>query len=222
MPLEPGQGRRRSPTGDQQLGARVGGNGAYGRDARFEQRQVTGRRCAADAEEDEIERSVDVDREPPSPTQVVDLVAADLLQPARQGVVAGQSRDHGQGLDPRDRDDVRRVPIVRERPSLSTRRGRDQGAAIAGRGQRDRTRAEDDEPARTHVLHELPEAIAERPDVGRATDDRHVPGARRDETAAVVVGQRRPLVRTQRVSGPDAGSGSGWRIRTATGGIGRV
>ena len=127
--------------------------------------------------------------------QVVDLVARHLLEPARQRVVAGEVRDVGQGLDPRDRHHVRRIAVVGKRPSPAVRRDRDECPAIAGRGERDRSRAEDDEPARTDLRHELAQAIAERPSVSRTTDDRHVAGAGGDERAPVVLGQRRTRVR---------------------------
>ena len=100
VPLEPGQRRRGRPAGDQQLGARVGGDGANACDPRLEERQVDVAALAAGADEDEIERPVDVDREPPAPPQVVDLEARDLLEPARQRVVAGEVRDRRAGSRP--------------------------------------------------------------------------------------------------------------------------
>ena len=44
-------------------------------------------------EQDQVERTVEIEPEPPAPPQVIDPVAGDLLEPAWQRVVAGQIRD---------------------------------------------------------------------------------------------------------------------------------
>ncbi len=205
--LEPCQGSGRGPTGDQQLGARVGCDGAERRDPRSEQREVGGAACPTGADEDEVEGSVDVDREPPAPAQVVDLEARHFVEPARQRVVAGKVRDRGQRLDSGDRHHVGRVAIVGECPARLSGSHGDERLPVVCRGQRDRPGAEDDKSAALDVGYEFTESIAEGPIVRWATDDLHVLGAGCDEPAAVMFGERRPGVRDP------ARQGSGPRIR---------
>ena len=65
-------------------------------------------------EQDQLERSVDVERQPPPAAQVGDREAGDLREPARQRVVAGQVRDVRERLRAGDRHDVGRVAVVGE------------------------------------------------------------------------------------------------------------
>ena len=103
----------------------------------------------AATEEDEVERAVDVDAEPPAPAPVLDRDAA-RLEPARQAVVAGQLRRFGQDRPGVGQgDDVGRVAVVGEGSRGVGRGGRDQVAVVAGAGERHGARPEDHEPAVT-------------------------------------------------------------------------
>ena len=119
---------------------------------------------------------------------------------------------------PRDGDRVRRVAVVRERHALVGRRGSHEGLAVAGRRQRHRARAEDDQAGRAQVADEPPEPGAERRVVGRLPADDDLGGAGRPGTPAGGA-RRAPPTRRRgtRSSGPASGDGSGARMRTVTG-----
>ncbi len=122
----------------------------------------------ASAGQDDVERAVDVDREPPPPAQVADRVPGDLVEPARQSVVAGEVghvRERLAGMG--DRDDVGRVAVVGEGPSILGAGGRHELATVGGRGQRDRPGTEDHQAGRAIGTDEVAEAPSERCIVGR-------------------------------------------------------
>ena len=115
------------------------------------------------AEEHEVERAVDVDAQPPSLAKVGDRHARDLVEPARQHVVAGQIREAGEGVaGAGDGHDVGRVAVVRERARSVRGGGRDEGSTVGRAQERDRARAQDDEPARPGVIEQAPEPGTER------------------------------------------------------------
>ena len=90
------------------------------------------------------------------------VVAGDLGQPARQGVVAGRSGQVARAPRPRrDGDDVGRVAVVGERPPVRRTRGRaTRSRRSRGRRERDRAGAEDDQPVRPLGADELAEPRA--------------------------------------------------------------
>ena len=166
--------------------------------------RATGR----EADEDEIERTVEIEPEPPAPSQVIDPVAGDLLEPARQGVVAGQIRDRGQRLDPRDRHDIRRVAVVREGDTRVIGRDRDECPAVGGGRERDRPRAEDDQTAGPlDAGEQTAQPIPERPLVRWAGDDLDVGRAGGEEPAPMPLGDLGACL------GQPAGQRTGGRAR---------
>ena len=169
-----------------------------GRESAPEGAEVDPRRCVAFADQHEVLRSVDVHAEAPSTLEVPDLVAGELAQPARQRVVAREIGDLRQPVRAGDGDDVRGEAIVGEGDALVRRRGVEEGAPVGGGRQRDGPGPEDDEtadPAGPADRQELSKPRPERPPVGRAGDDRHVPGAGLFEASSVALGQRRPPLR---------------------------
>jgi hypothetical protein len=85
--FEPPERRRRYPAGEEQLASTISGNGGNPREAVTDRADVRDRRPRRPAHEQQLERPVDVEREAPATPQIVDAVSADLLEPARQGVV---------------------------------------------------------------------------------------------------------------------------------------
>ena len=170
------------------------------------------------AEQDEVQRPVDVDAQPPAPAQVGHLVAGDLRQPARQGVVGRQVRDVPQNLRPGNGHDVRREAVVRERPQAIGRCGRDERPPVRRRRQRDRAGAQDDRrPSAgwlaTNARRRAPNGDA----VGRAGRSRSRRSRRRPGSRGGVVRPPSRAARaTQRSSSPARGPGSGCRMSTAT------
>ena len=147
MPLQPGERGGGRPSGDEQLGAPVGGDLAD-----LEQAGSRGRRAGLGgqvvgphAEQDEVERPIEIEAEAPAAAEVVHPVARDLLEPAGQGVVAGECRDGRERVGARDGDDVGRIAVVGQGlAALAGRRG-DEGSPIRLGRQRDRPGSEDDQ-----------------------------------------------------------------------------
>ena len=219
---EPCQRLDRDAPGQDELGAPVGRDPADGGKPLADRREIAGPvRGRRPAQQRQLERSVDVEREAPPAPKVADRVPGDLGEPSRQRVVAGQVRDVGQRPGTGDRDDIRRVAVVGERgPSVGARR-RDEVRVVASRGQRDRAGPQDDEPGRALGTDQLAEACPERCIVGRPADDRDVRRTRPFErelggARRARLGRPIPSVRSDRRTGP----GSGCRIRTVTGRIG--
>ena len=122
VPLEPARASPPSPAGDQELGARIGARRrgpppiACSRTRRCRRRRsASAARPPRAADEDEVERAVDVDRRAASGVAGRRPVAGDLREPARQRVVGREVRQVARAPRPRgDRDDVRRVAVVGE------------------------------------------------------------------------------------------------------------
>ena len=200
---------RRSRTGTVDGGGRVAGLDRPGR--------------AAD--QDEVERAVDVDAEPPAASEVA------TGKPASSASQRGSTLSDGRSGRPRqhvrrrgDRDDVRRVAVVREGDAGRRPPRRPPGrATIAPRRERDRAGAEERRarPAGRRRRSTATRAPNGSPSGGPA-DDPDVVGARPRRTARVVPGQpRRGRRPPSASSGPAAGPGSGCMIRTVTGGMAR-
>ena len=157
--------------------------------------------------------------EPPPPAQVVDLVAR---RPPRASA-AVRCRRAGRGWPAsvsiaRDRDDVRRVAVVGERPSRHRRRRPRRSAAgrpwsRVGSSPEPRTIS----PPRSTSAGRAPEAIPERPFVGRTgrrSRRRSAPAAtnpRRCRSASLARASADPARRAARQPGPAPGGGFGRR-----------
>ena len=222
--LEPGERRGRRPTGDSSSARRSAAT-ARRRASRAVTAAVSAGRLGAAGrpEQHEVERPVDIEREPPAASEVVDLVACDLLEPARQGVVAGEVGDDGQCVGARDRHDVGRVAVVRQGRRPSRGRGRDEGPAVCvrapagprpSRGRRGRAAIPVAMTSRSRSPNERSSATPPMTSASSAPASRKARrwlSATSDRAAA-----------THRLRAPAAGSGPGWRMRTATGGMLRV
>ena len=166
------------------------------------------------AEEHEVERPVDVDAQPPSLAQVGDRHARDLVEPARQHVVARQIREAGEGVaGAGDGHDVGRVAVVRERARSIRGGGRDEGSTVCRAQERDRARAQDDEPARSGVIEQAPEPGAEGrvvrgPGERRGRGQRPRRGTRLDAVPRGRPGRRPRRGRAARRRVPPPGGGS--------------
>ena len=127
--LQPGQGGRRGPAAHQQLRPAVGRDGPDGRHAGRDRTKVDALGAGSIAEQDELERPVDVDRQPPAAPEVADLVAGHLLEPARAARCRRAGRA-GRRAPRRGRSRRRRPssgcwrapPVARRRPRRRTRR----------------------------------------------------------------------------------------------------
>ena len=162
------------------------------------------------AEEHKVERPVDVDAQPPSPAKVDDRHARDLVEPARQHVVARQIREAGEGVaGASDGHDVGRVAVVRERRRSIRRGGRDERTTVGRAQERDRARAQDDEPARPDVVEQAPEPSAEGRVVRGAGEHPGARGARSEEPGTMPFREAGPGVG----DGTDEPSSVGPRLR---------
>ena len=174
---------------------------------------------AGSTDEDRVERRVEIDRQAPAAAQVVDAIAGLLAQPAGQGVVARQVRHGGEVRRVPDGDDVGRVEAVGERPPLAAPGGLQQVRDVPPPRQRDRARAEHDEPgARRQAGGELAQPLPERSAVRRALVDPR--RRRRRPSRSASRGARRSARRAAAsavASSPEPDAAVGCRIRTVTG-----
>ena len=130
--LEPAQVGGGGPAGDEQLRARVRRDRAQRRQAVADEggrrviRSGQPRRAARALEEHEVERRVDVHRQPPPRREVADGDGGGLREPARQRVVGGEIGHARRGPRP-----PRRSP--RRPPSSDGSRARPDSSAAAAR-----------------------------------------------------------------------------------------
>ena len=111
----------------------------------------------------------------------------------------GQIREAGEGVaGASDGHDVGRVAVVRERARSIRGGGRDEGSTVRRAQERDRARAQDDEPARSGVIEQAPEPGAEGR-VVRGTGEHPGAGSARGEE---------PGSMPFRESGPGVGHGA--------------
>ena len=192
-PLEPRQRRRRGPTGDEQLGARIAGCPTDGNDRRLHATEVN-IAAGVRAEQHQVEWTIDVDRQAPPPAEIADLVAGNLLEPARQRIVGRQVGDLRQARPrPGDCDDIRRVAVVGEGEALLGTGDGHEVTQVARSGERDRAGSENDEPGRAIGTNERAEPGTERGGIGRSADDGDVRGPGRGEPLAVPSSERTTL-----------------------------
>ena len=192
VPLEPGQRRRRGPAGDEEFGARVGGDCAHGRDPRLEKRQVharrpprrrrrgpgrAGRRCRSRA------ATAGAGRRPGSPPPPRASAAARCRR-GGPGCRAGSRPARSPPRPPNT--GCWRAPVARRPPRPRPEPG-DRAAWRAGSIPSRGRRARPNRLPPTSSRRRSPNDAS----VGRTTDDRDVAGAGGDERASVVVGQRR-------------------------------
>src|SRR4029078_12724485 len=100
-------------------------------------------------EQDQVERSVDVDPEPSTRSDIGNRYTGTLSAPGRHLFVCrevGQPRKDRPSA--RDREDIRGIAVVREGRGRTLPRGRDQLPTIQRRRERESARTEDDQ---THV-----------------------------------------------------------------------
>lgn len=190
--LEPAERPDRDPAGDDQLGAPIRGHGPDRGNARPDRAQVhvVGRTRAT--KQEQVERTIDVEREAPPRPQIRYPVAGYFLEPARKRVVAREVRDRGQRPDGADRDDVRGEPVVGQRYRIVRRGNCDKVRVVPTPRQRDRPRSKDHEPIGPIGLEDLSEPRPERCIVGRPAEDGDVGGTRLAERHAVTLGERGP------------------------------
>ena len=144
-------------------------------------------------EQDKVERSVDVDPEPSTRSDIGNRYTGTLSEPARQHVVG---RDVGQPRkdrpSARDRDDIRGIAVVREGRGRTLPRGRDQLPTIHRRRERDRARTEDDQPAVSDVGSEMAESRPERDVVPRSCMERDARRPGGEEPSTVTLDEVEP------------------------------
>ena len=145
-PLEPAKAPRGHPTGDEKLGMRVVRHRADGSEPlghAIDNPARRSRKPRSPAEEQQVERAVDVEPEAPPPPQIMDLVAGHLAQPARERVIGRQVARGRNVTRHRDRDDVGREPVVGEGQEPVGGGGLDEGPPVGEGREGDRARPED-------------------------------------------------------------------------------
>jgi 2-amino-4-hydroxy-6-hydroxymethyldihydropteridine diphosphokinase len=177
-------------------------------DSRWRLRGGPGPSCSpADSpDEDEVERTVDIDAEPPA-SELADRPAFTLLEPARQGVVGRQVGQAAKHIGVGHGDDVGGVTVVGERTRVRGAGRRDERVALGHGRQRHGPGAQNHDPIRTLPLHEAAETGAERCIVGRPALDPDVSGAGGLKSVLVQTGQM--LARGRHPAFDRAGIGAG-------------
>ena len=218
--LEPGERRRR--TSGRRRGARPRGSRGHGADGRRAAVRdgARGRRRSRPptaAEQDEVERAVEVDRQPPAAAQV-GRPRSRRPPPSQRGSALSAGRS---GTSPRTSSSARRSrrrrpssgcwrgrPGRRRRPPRRTRAGR--AAVASGIAPEPRTTSPAGRSARTSVAQPRPNERR----VGRPAHDRDVVGARRRRNPR----RWRSASRGTRVREPAAerpGAGPGFGVQDA-------
>ncbi len=150
-----------------------------------------------------VERRVQVERQALLAGQLVDDEPGTFLEPAWQGVVAGQRRKVAQHRRPADRDDVGREAVVGRRAALAGRCDLDQAARVAGVEARNGATAEDDSSAARR--RDLGEHLAEGESVAPLVDEGGSRGAGALQRPRLTLGELEPdggkLLRQWRLAG---------------------
>jgi 2-amino-4-hydroxy-6-hydroxymethyldihydropteridine diphosphokinase len=214
--LQPAQVPHRRPPGDEQLGPGVAAQRVQrlepGGDSVPKPGGNPGQETRDDPlEQEQVQRSVDVDREPAPVGQVANGDPGRLREPPGKGVVGGQvvRKVPERKIGARHRHDIRRVPVVGERGGLVAACGDHEIAQVAVARQRHRPRAQDDHARGIEPGEGGPKPAPERCKVWRPAPDveRRRPGSQ--EAGPVARDDRLAGIAQEALQGPGTGTGPG-------------